>query len=345
MEVLMKKIPGLIGLVCFIVSFNAWAGGGQASGSAASPGVGGYQWPRTITMLGASAGGNGVLSVGAIAQLVSKYAPTTAVAQVTAGATQNMYLMEDGEGTYCWAGAETINQAVTGRETFAGNPVKMQHMMVAEYSFSFFQVAVRKSSGIKTVQELKGKRVVVGAPGGGTESGIRVQMRAVGLYDAKTQSYLFTPEYSGVQEGCDMIANDQADAIIVGGTVPFSAYMELFLSDKIELVGFTEAEVKAINDATPSYVRAVIPAGSYNGKVPADLLTVASGAGLGCRPDVPEEEVYQIVKIMCEHWDELGVVHDMFTRITPEEICRIDTSLAPIHPGALRYYRERGWLN
>jgi TRAP transporter TAXI family solute receptor len=336
----MKRGLWVFVMVLFL-GFSAFAKG-EADGASAD--TGGYKWPRTITMLGASAGGNGVLSVSAIAQLVTKYAPTTAVAQVTAGANQNMYLMAEGEGTYAWGGSDLINQAVTGRETFAGNPIKMQFMMVAEYSFNFFQMAVRKGSGIKNMQDLKGKRVVVGAVGGGTEAGVRFAMRCIGLYDEKTSSYLFTPEYSGVQEGCDMIANNQADAIYIGGTIPFSAYIELFLGDKIELIGYTEAEVKAICDANPSYSRAIIPAGSYDGKVPADILTIRSGAGLIARPDVPEEEVYQIVKIMCEHWDELGTIYGTFTLISPEQICRSNTNLAPIHPGALRYYRERGWL-
>jgi TRAP transporter TAXI family solute receptor len=213
--------------------------------------------------------------------------------------------------------------------------------MVAEYSASVQQIAVRKGSGIKSIQDLKGKRVVVGAVGGGTEATWRFIMRSVGLHDGN--NYLFNAEYSGVQEGCDMIANNQADATCIGGTIPFSAFTELFLSDKIELIGYTEAEVKAVVDAKPSFSRVIIPAGSYAGKVPADLLAVQNRSGICVVSTVSDEEVYNIVKIMHEHWDELGTIHDLFTQQKAEDMVPVTTQ-APTHPGALKYYREQGWI-
>lgn len=343
----MKNRRVFVSLLCiFLLAgvFNVWATGGSQSSSvptAGSGGTSGYQWPRTITMLGASAGGNAVLSIGAIAQVVSKYAPTTATAQVTAGANQNMYLFDEGEGSYGWGSGNTIEQAVKGLETFTGKPIKTQITMVCEYSASIRQVAVRKGSGINNMQDLKGKRVVVGAAGGGTEADTRFLTRCIGLHDGN--NYLFRAEYSGVQEGCDMIANNQADATFISGTIPFSAFSELFLSDKIELIGFTEAEVKTITDANAAFSPATIPAGSYDGKVPATLLSVQDRAGLCAIPTAPDEEVYNIVKILHEHWDELGVIHGLFTQQKAQDMVPL-TRQAPIHPGALKYYREKGWV-
>ena len=104
----------------------------------------GYEWPKNITMLGGSAGGNAILSIGAIAQLVTKYTPSTAVAQVTAGAIQNCFLMQEGEGTYGWVSEQQINQAVSGFDSFADNPLKTQIMLIANYSKSVRQLIARK---------------------------------------------------------------------------------------------------------------------------------------------------------------------------------------------------------
>ncbi|RGY98873.1 TAXI family TRAP transporter solute-binding subunit [Clostridium sp. AM58-1XD] len=299
-------------------------------------------WPKFITILGASSGGNAILSVSAIAQVVSEHVPSTVTAQVTAGSNQNVLLMEQGEGQFAWGDGYLIYTAHNGLESYENDPVELGMCQVMNYSKTIVQLAVRKGSGIKSIQDLKGKKVVVGAAGSGTEAMSKRIFGNLGLY--KDGKYDFEAEYSGVSEGCDLISNGLADAILIGGSIPFTNFTEMFINEKIELIGFTEDEVKTLVDANCGYMAGTIPAGSYDGKVGEELLTVASTGGLICREDLPEELVYEFVKTVCENWSELEEYHDIFKQTSPEEIGLANEEWAPLHPGAKKYYQEKGYL-
>lgn len=299
-------------------------------------------WPKYTTILGASSGGNGILSVSAIAQVLSDNVPSTVTAQVTAGGNQNILLMDQGEGDFGWGDGYSIYTAKNGLESFEGSPVSVDLCQVMAYSKGVVQLAVRKGSGITCIQDLRGKKVVVGAAGSGTEAQSKRVFGALGLY--AYGNYDFEAEYSGVAEGCDLISNGLADATMIGGTVPFSNFIEMFINDKIELIGFSQDEVDTILNAGVGFNSDVIPAGSYDGKVDKELLTVGTTAGIMCRAELPDELVYEFVKTVCEHWDELGGYHDLFTKTTPEEICQVNEDYAPLHPGAKKYYEEMGYL-
>ena len=340
----MKKRNVCIGLLCiFLLALTStvWAGGGQPSGTAGSAGTSGYQWPRTITMLGAGAGGNGHTAISTIAQVISKHAPTTVSAQVTAGGLQNIFLMDVGEGTYAWGSAYQTNNAYNNLDNFINNPVEIRPLMVNEFSTTISQFAVRRGSGIRTLQDLRGKRVSVGPASGGLESTVRRFMRSVGLHDGT--NYQFTAHYLDAQQSVDMLSNGQLDAILQAGSLPNVPFVELFITDRIELIGLTDSELRAFTNEIPAYARTIIPAGSYEGKVPADLVTVMLRDGLIVDPKVPDEEVYNVVKIMHENWDELGIIFNLFAQQKPENMVPV-TDLIPTHPGAVKYYREQGWI-
>ncbi|RGZ00694.1 TAXI family TRAP transporter solute-binding subunit [Clostridium sp. AM58-1XD] len=301
-------------------------------------------WPKFVTVEGASSGGNAYLSISAICQLLTDKTPATFTAQVTPGASQNMYLFEAGEAQFGWGGQHHILFGQEGMFSYAADPVSDVDMkLICQYSVNRQQIAVRKGTNITCIEDLKGKKVVVGAAGSGTESQIRSMMTAMGMYTEK-DGYAFEAEYSGIQEGCDLITNGLADAAIIGGTIPLSAYTELFLTDKIELIGFTEEEQKKCVDANIGVTAMTIPAGSYDGKVTEDLLTVGDLCGLVCTSDADEDMVYAISKILVENWDVLGGYHDMFNNITPEEaFTNYDSTYAVPHPGAQRLIDEMGW--
>lgn len=352
-----KKALSMLLVVASLMSLISCGNNGStstsaSSGSAASssaaqtgePSPEDYNWPKFTTFLGASAGGNGILTISALAQVLTDNLPTTVSAQVTPGSAQNLYLMEQGDGNYAWGNAFGVYTATNGLLTYKDDPVEDEMGCILMYSNSTMQIAVRKGSGITCAEDLRGKKVVVGAAGGGTETNVRNIMQALGLY-TEEGGYEFQAEYSGVSEGSDLISNGQADAIICGGAIPFSSYTELFLTDKIELIGFTDEEVKKVEAAEIGLTFNNIPAGSYDGKVTEDLGAVGLWSGLICKADCPEEEVYWITRTICENWDTLGTYHDLFAQLSAEDAAKAAISpYADIHPGALRYYQEMGWM-
>lgn len=365
----MKKFARLFSAilaVAMVLSLSACGGSGAASSSApdstseapASSEAGDsqsavpdngpkpedYEWPKFLAFLGASSGGNAILSISALGQVITNNLPTTVSAQVTPGASQNMYLMEQGDGNYAWGGPFMIYSAKNGLLSYKDDPIEDMGMnTILMYSNSTWQIAVRKGSGITCIEDLRGKKVVVGAAGGGTETSVRSIMEVLGLY--ANGEYDFQAEYSGVAEGCELISNGQADATICAGTIPFSSYMELFVTDKIELIGFTQEEVDKLEAAEIGQTKQIIPAGSYDGKVPNELLSVGSWSGLICKADCPEDEVYWITRTICENWEELGSIHEMFKGLSAKDAALGTVSpYADIHPGAMRYYQEMGWM-
>lgn len=355
----MKKFMSLL-LACLMVLSLAACGGGTSDSSTPPPQSGqdttptrtdgdatdetDYDWPNFITLLGASSGGNAQLSMSAIAQIISEYTDCTCTAQVTAGSAQNPYLMEAGDGDYGFNVNYYLYCAKNGMGNYAEDPVDMDANLIMMYSSSIVQIACREGSGINSLEDLIGKKVVVGTAGSGSENMCHDLMRICGYYDDQN-GYAFNPEYSSPGDGVELIQNGQADAMIVTGTIPMTNYAQLFATNSIYLISFTEQQVEDIVDADIGYGKATIPVGSYDGAVTVDLPSVVSVAGLACKSSCSEDEVYWITRLMVEHWDEMAQMHSLFAGTTAKEVFELtyNDAYTPMHPGAVRYFKEIGW--
>jgi TRAP transporter TAXI family solute receptor len=186
-------------------------------------------------------------------------------------------------------------------------------------------------SGIGEVAQIKGKRVVVGSPGSGTEVKARMILQAMGLTYKD-----FTPEFLSFDEGTEALQDGIVNAAFLGVATPAPAVMNLALNKSIKLIPFSNAEVSKVAGIYPFLFREVIPAGTYKG-VDKDTQTVAVQTLVVCRPDLPDEVVYRFVKAVFEHKDELNGIHNAFKATT---LANATPTIVPIHPGAKKYFEE-----
>ncbi|MDA3977453.1 MULTISPECIES: TAXI family TRAP transporter solute-binding subunit [Gallibacterium] len=201
-----------------------------------------------------------------------------------------------------------------------------------------FTVMARDDSGIKSFDDLKGKRVNVGDPGSGTRATMNVILKAKGWDDSvfKVASELKPAEMASVM--CD----NNLDAITYNVGHPNGALKEAAASCDAHLVPVTGPAIDKLVADNPYYAKAVIPGGLYKGSdQPVDTFGVY--ATLVSSTDVSPDVVYQVVKAVFDNFDRFKRLHPAFANLKESEMIKNALS-APLHEGAVRYYKERGWM-
>lgn len=259
----------------------------------------------------------------------------TANVQSTGASAENVGLISKGEAEVAFIQNDITYYAFTGTETFEGKE-KIENMrgMAMVYP-ELIQIIATKESGIKSVDDLKGKKVAVGAPGSGTEANARQVLEIHGLsYDD-----LGKADYLSFDESADQLKNKQIDAAFITAGLPTSAVTEVSQTADIVIVPITSEKIAELIETYPYYTDVDVPEGTYKGQE-QDNPTVAVMAMLVVPEDLDEELVYNMTKTMFEQRQVIIDTHDRGNDI------QIETALKgmPIdaHPGALRYYEEQG---
>jgi TRAP transporter TAXI family solute receptor len=306
-----------IGLSCF-------AGAAQAQVknrlSIATGGTGGVYYP-----LG-----------GGMAALISKHIPATeATAEVTTASVDNMKLIHTGKVALALTLPDTAWDAYQGE--MKGFKEKVAVRSLAALYSNLMHIVALEGSGIKSIADLKGKRVSTGAPGSGTEvKGLRV-LEAYGI----TPKDLRSQERLGVAESAGALKDRKIDAFIWDGGLPTAAVLDVAATPgvKIVLVPHGDGVSKMVAKYGPLYFVGVIPKGTYAG-VDADVSVAAATNLLVAHERMDEELAYQITKLFLERTADLVAVHKAAKEITLKSA--VVGSPVPFHPGALRYYKEKG---
>jgi len=192
-----------------------------------------------------------------------------------------------------------------------------------------------KESGIKTLADLKGKTISVGAPKSGTELNARAIFKAAGLSYEDMAKVEFLP----YAESVELIKNRQLDATLQSSGLGMAAIRDLAATLPITFVAVpAEVTAKIGNDA---YQAASIPAGTYDGQ-DTEVPTVAITNILVSHEGVSEEVAYQMTKLMFENLERLGNAHSAAKDIKLETAAK--NLPIPLHPGAERFYKEAGAL-
>lgn len=270
---------------------------------------------------------------GGLAEIWTRYVPgVQAVAEVTGASVENTRLVNRGESLIGEIMNDVAYQAYYAEERFKGKPQKILAMFQM-YPHHYHIVAL-KGSGIKTIYDIKGKRVSVGAPGSGTEFKTNLVFKVLGISynDFKVHRLSFTEQANALKDGT-------IDVGIWDVASPTSSIMDLATTRDIVLISFSDEDVKKIVNAYPFYSPFVMPPGIYKGqdypvKNPSVWNTVI------CNPEVSEDLVYKLVKALFQHKDYLEKIHLFAKYTTPENA--INASPIPLHPGAVKYYRELG---
>ena len=266
---------------------------------------------------------------GAIANIITKFVPGVELtAESTGASVANLKMARQGEVDFLMGASNTSFAAYTGNTPFDEAVTNIRG--VAALYPETFQFITRKGSGINSVNDLKGKRVVVGAPGSGTERTVKLVLSMYGItYDD------LTPEFLSFSEGVTALKDRTVDCAVVGSGLPTAASMD------ISLIPIDKEIYEKFSKDYPFLGSNIIPAGLYNG-VNEDVFTVASPALLSVREDISEDVVYEVVKAIFEHLDILVETHAQGKNI------KLETALngmsIPLHPGAEKYYKEAGLL-
>lgn len=272
----------------------------------------------------------------ALSQLFSKAMPGAKVSvQATSASAQNLMLLEAGRGELGFTLGDSLSDAWAGnREAGFDQPLKKLRTVAGIYR-NFVQIVASADSGIKTLADLKGKRVSVGAPKSGTELNARAIVKAAGMsYDDFSRV-----EYLPFGESVELMKNRQMDASLQSAALGVASLRDLATAMKVIVVAISPDIIANVGD--PAYQPAVIPAGTYQGQT-EDVQTVSIQNFLVTHEGVADDTVYQMTKALFDGLDQLAAAH-----VAAREIRRDDAIKSlpvPLHPGAARYYREVGLL-
>ena len=270
----------------------------------------------------------------ALSQIYAKNIPNVrSTAQVTRASAENMNLLEAGRGEVALALADTVSNAYKGNaEAGFAKPLTKLRGLSATYN-NYIQIVANADSGIKTLADLKGKRISVGAAKSGTELNARAIFKAAGL----SYSDMAKIEYLPFGESVELMKNRQLDATLQSAGLGVASIRDLATSVNIVVVAVPAIVVTRVGDA--AYQPSVIPANTYAGQT-VDIPTAAIPNFLVTHSGVSDELAYQMAKALYDNIDTMYAAHNAAKAIKRENAVR--GMPVPVHPGAARYYKEVG---
>jgi len=278
---------------------------------------------------------------GAICRLVNKGRKEHGIrcsVESTGGSIYNINTIREGELEFGVAQSDWQFHAYHGTSKFADKGPFEKLRAVFSVHPEPFTVVARADAGIKTFEDLKGKRVNIGNPGSGQRGTMEVLMAAMGW---TTDDFAQATELKAAEQSAALCDN-QIDAMVYTVGHPSGSIKEATTSCDAVLVSVEGPAVDKLVSENPYYSYAVIPGGMYRGN-PNDVKTFGVRATLVTSADVSEEAVYTVVKAVFDNFEDFKKLHPAFAHLKPEEMISAGLS-APLHPGAEKYYRERGWL-
>ena len=254
--------------------------------------------------------------------------------QATKASVENLQLLQQGKGEIAFTLGDSLAAAWKGEEE-AGfkSPLKKLRGVTAIYP-NYVQIVASKDSGIKTLADLKGKRLSVGAPKSGTELNARAILAAAGM----SYKDLAKVEYLPFAESVELMKNRQLDATLQSAGLGVASLRDLATSVEITVV---EVPAATVDKAGAPFVKATIPANTYTGQTAA-VPAAAVVNYLVTHEGMKEETVYQMTKAIFENLSDLTAAHAAARAIKLESA--LEGMPVPLHPGAARYFKEKGLM-
>ncbi len=269
----------------------------------------------------------------AISKMVGEHVPGARPSvQATKASVENLNLIQQGKGEIAFTLADSLSDGAKGNAEAGFKAPLTKVVALGGIYPNYVQIVAAKDSGIKTIADLKGKRLSVGAPKSGTELNARAILGAAGL----TYDDLGKVEYLPFAESVELMKNRQLDATLQSAGLGVASIKDLSNSVPIVVVEVPAAVVAKVG---APYLSATIPAGTYTGQ-DADVATAAVPNFLVTRTDLPEAEVYALTKAIYENLPELVAAHAAAKGIKLENAMK--GSPVPFHPGAAKYFKEKG---
>lgn len=252
--------------------------------------------------------------------------------QVTKASVENLILLQQGRGELAFALGDSLKAAWQGDEE-AGFKSRLDKLRTIGAIYpNYIQIVATADSGIKTLADLKGKSLSVGAPKSGTELNSRAILAGAGM----TYKDMGKVEYLPFAESVDLMKNRQLNATLQSAGLGVASLKDLSAATEIAVVSVPKALVDKIG---PPFVPVTIPANTYTGQ-DKDVPTAAVVNYLVTSSAVSDDLAYQMTKLIFESLPELVNAHAAGKEVKLETAAT--GSPVPLHPGAIRYYKEKG---
>ena len=274
---------------------------------------------------------------GALAQMISNNVEGLIVTAQSGNASiANCNLISREQIETGFSQANTTFWCYTGTGILEGTPPITNLRGIASLYPETIHIVAIKGSGIKTIEDLKGKRVGVGAPNSGTAADAEIILNAHGITFDDIEA-----DFLSFNEVAQRLIDGQIDAGFTTAGFPTSSIINIATKRDIVLIPMSAEKINQLVEAIPYYGATVIPGGLYKG-VDEDVPALATPALWVCDAKLSSDIVYKMTNVLWEHRDVLEKVHSQGKNITLETA--LDGIGVPLHPGAEQYYKEVGLI-
>ena len=274
---------------------------------------------------------------GGLGNILGKELPgVTATARVTGGSVDNLKLIGAGKSDIAFSQVDAAWDAINGKDKFSSGKLPIRALAVL-YPNHMHAVTV-EGTGISKIEDLKGKRVSTGSPGSATEVYALRVIEAAGLDPEKDMRR----ERLGVAESVNALKDRKVEAFFWVGGLPTAAVTDLAATPntKIKFIDIAHLTQKMNAKYGPLYAEGVIPASTYKG-MEADAKNNSVWNILAVNANMDEKLAYDITRVLIEKRADLALVHKEANNIKPEWQTSSRAGV-PWHPGALKYFKEKG---
>jgi len=264
----------------------------------------------------------------------SKIKDMNVTAQTSGASAENVRLINKKEVELALVQSDTLDFAFNAKEAFK-EPLKAMNAIAVLYP-EIIQVVVGAASPIKSITDLKGKKVGVGAPGSGTEANFRQLLDAYGMKKEDVNA-----QFLSFSESAEAYKDKHIDAFIVTAGIPNAGIMDVATQNEIRILDIPADITAKLTQKYPFLAAAKVPANTYKGQT-TEVSTVAVTAVLICGSSLSEAMVYNLTKALFENQAELAAAHAKGKELNPQYAVK-GVSI-PFHPGAVKYYKEKGLM-
>jgi uncharacterized protein len=275
-----------------------------------------------------------------ICRLVNRNTATSnlkCTAPSTGGSIANINAIKAGDMDMGVAQSDWQFHAYNGTSKFEGDKFDKERAVFSVHSEPFTVVA-RADSGIATFDDLKGKRVNVGNPGSGQRATMEVVLDAMGW---SMDDFALASELKPAEQAA-ALGDNKVDAIIFTVGHPNGSIQEATSTVDARLISVEGEAIDKLVAENAYYAKATIPGGMYAGSAD-DTHTFGVKATFVTSADVADEVVYEVVKAVFDNFERFKGLHPAFANLKEADMIK-DGLSAPLHPGAVKYYKERGWM-
>jgi len=288
-------------------------------------------WPDDLTIGAASPGGTYYVYGGGLAQILTRELGLPVAMRATEGPAENIALMESGEAKLGFVTVGVALQAWNATGAWAGKPPARSLRVMFPMYDTPFQFMALQDANIRSLADMAGKRIGIGPRGGTSATYFPDIFKALKI----SADFVFG-------EWAELAAQVHArsiDVLAVGAGVPFPSFIELEAKDKVRYIPLSSQELATLRLAMPELTPSRVPAGTY-----PSLLRHYQTLGLYnfavAHADLPDDLVYNIVRVVFDKHEEMMEVHAAAAATVPANLER--NTFLPLHPGAIRYYRQIG---